>query len=310
MDGATEHASHLTVLRTPHFRSGTPRALPYDHDDTVTGPVLRSGSARRKEQEMKRVAIVVSSVGYHWEELFAAYDAFEEAGLSIDLYTVDGAPPRPDPLSIKKSALHALGLGVSPRIAPDTTKGTALRARLLEVMPVAKLDVIATEALYLPGGHGCLFDVNRSDALHSKIAALYTRGALLSAVCHATSTFAFVKVDGASIIQGHALTGFPNPLDQTLIRLGMVHPEFLPIPLINDDELRRAGAELSKADVVAAMVNPRTMRISLPFITGVGPKAAARVAETVVHHLMQDHTRPMTPRETSLTPHHVGRIQA
>ncbi len=234
---------------------------------------------------MARVAIVVSSVGYHWEELFAAYQVFDEAGVQIDLYTVEGAQPKPDPLSIKKSPLFALGLGVSPQIAPDTVKGTALRNRLLDVSKVANMEPSKLDAVYLPGGHGCLFDVNRNATLHGKLAELYEGGAILSAVCHATSTFAFVMKDGVPITKGHELTGFPNPLDQTLIRVGLVHPDFLPLPLINDDALRQGGAKLSKGDVLGATLNPHTMRVSLPFITGVGPKAAAGVARAVLDAL-------------------------
>ncbi len=250
---------------------------------------------------MERIAIVVSSVGYHWEELFAAHEVFAQAGASIDLYTVDGAQPKPDPLSIKKSILAPLGVGVAPQIAPDTARGTLLRNRLLEVMPLSKLDTASVDALYLPGGHGCLFDVNRNSALHGKIAELYAQGSLLSGVCHATSTFALVQVDGVSIVKGHALTGFPDPLDQTLIRVGLVHPSFLPLPLVNDQVLREAQAELSKGDVLRAMLNPRFMRISLPFITGVGPKAAAPVARAVMAALEDRASAPadLTARNPS-----------
>jgi putative intracellular protease/amidase len=237
---------------------------------------------------MSRIAIVISTVGYHWQELFDAYQVFLRAGQTIDLFTVDGSPPRPDPLSIKRTGPAALmGIGVPARIAPGTERGTALRERLLEVQAVEALDPARYDALYLPGGHGCLFDVNTSGVLHRRIADLYTRRAVLSAVCHATSTFALTTIGGRPIVQGHALTGFPDPLDQTLIRLGLVHPDFLPLPLVNDEVLRAAGAKLSKVDVIAATVNPRTVRVSPPFITGVGPRAAARTAHLVLASLDQ-----------------------
>jgi putative intracellular protease/amidase len=243
---------------------------------------------------MSRIAIVVSTVGYHWQELFDAYEVFERAGEDISLYTVDGSPPRPDPLSIKRTGPAALlGIGVPARIAPHTARGAALRERLLEVAPVASLDPARCDALYLPGGHGCLFDVNQSPVLHRKIADLYARKALLSAVCHATSTFALTTIGGRSIVTGHELTGFPHPLDQTLIRLGLVHEDFLPLPLINDDVLRAGGASVSKLDVLAATLDPRTVRVSLPFITGVGPKAAARTARLVLSTMAQGRARPV-----------------
>ena len=64
-----------------------------------------------------------------------------------------------------------------------------------------------------------------------------------------------------------------------MIRLGMVYDAYLPLPLINDDELRRAGAQINP---LAALANPRYTVVDLPFITGVGPKAASRVARNVI----------------------------
>jgi hypothetical protein len=94
-----------------------------------------------------------------------------------------------------------------------------------------------------------------------------------------------VTIDRRSIVAGHALTGFPHALDRALIAGGLVHPGFLPLPLVNDDELRRAGARLSLFDEAKAFVDPMWTRVSLPFITGVGPKAAGRVARAVVRTL-------------------------
>jgi hypothetical protein len=74
-------------------------------------------------------------------------------------------------------------------------------------------------------------------------------------------------------------------MDRALIPLHLVRREFLPLPLVNDAELRRAGARLSLVDEALAVANPRYLRKSLPFITGVGPKAAAGVARAVVREL-------------------------
>jgi putative intracellular protease/amidase len=235
---------------------------------------------------MFHIAIVVSSVGFHWEEVFRPYWEFKKSGCAVTFYSVDGSPARPDPLSVAVSGAGALvGLGVRPHLAPATKRGHALRAALDEIAPLAQLDADRFDALYLPGGHGCLFDVNRSATLHEVILRMYARRCLLSAVCHATSTFAYVRVDHRSIVAGHALTGFPRALDRVLIVGGLVCPEFLPLPLVNDDELRRAGARLSLFDEAKAVIDPMWTRVSLPFITGVGPKAAGRVARAVVRHL-------------------------
>lgn len=242
---------------------------------------------------MKRVAIVVSTVGYHWEELYRAYFEFRDAHLAVDLFTVDGRPATPDPYSLRLTGPAAwLGLGVPRSIAPVTERGKELVAALRDVQSAKALVPGQYSALYLPGGHGCLFDVNRDADLHTVISRLHEHGAVLSAVCHATSTFAFVTVHGRSLVHGHAMTGFPDPLDRALIRLGAVHPNYLPLPLINDDVLRDAGARLSRWDVAQAIANPARIVASPPFITGVGPRAARGVARKVIRTVLGHDTEP------------------
>ncbi len=240
---------------------------------------------------MKRVAMIVSSVGYHWEEVFGGYWAFKDAAYDVELYTVHGAAPRPDQMSLTKTGpLSSFGLGLPSAIAPETERGRALEEALRGARTLAAIEPDRLDTLFLPGGHGCLFDVNRSAAVHDVIRSLYLRGCLLGGVCHATSTFAFVtspQLPGESIVRGHAMTGFPHALDRTLIPLGLVRPEFLPLPLVNDDELRRAGARLTHLDEVRAYVDPHFIQVSRPFVTGVGPKAAAKVAKTMVRLIAQ-----------------------
>jgi len=150
------------------------------------------------------------------------------------------------------------------------------------VRPLADLDPEAVDALYLPGGHGCLFDVNRNKALHSVIATLHRNGKPLSAVCHATSTYAFVETGGATIVAGKRFTGFPEFVDTIMSSTGLVQKDYLPIPFSNDRALADAGADLSLRHKILAALNPRYTRVDPPFVTGMGPKAARRVAREII----------------------------
>ena len=242
---------------------------------------------------MVKIALVVSTVGYHWEELYGAYDELDGAGFALDLFTVDGSPPRADPMSLRHTGpLSLVGLGIAKGIDPSTPRGRQIEAALATVRPVTELDPSAYQAIYLPGGHGCLFDVNGNEALHAKIAALYRANKILSAVCHATSTFALVKIDGRSIAAGKQLTGFPQLLDDLLIPAGAVDRAFLPLPLSNERVLRREGVAVPPLDPWRGAMNPRHMCISLPFITGVGPKSARPVARAVIRELRARGVQP------------------
>ncbi len=236
---------------------------------------------------MNRIAIVVSTVGFHWEELYSAYWVFIDADAKVSLYTVNGDAPRPDPMSLKPTGPASLmGLGMSASIAPETERGMALMAKLeTSVRPLSELNPDQFDALYLPGGHGCLFDVNPDKPLHDVTLKLFNKGCLLAAVCHATSTFAFVKQNGKSIIEGRKITGFPHALDKALISTGLVDKRFLPLPLINDEELKNAKADHSFFDEAMAMVNPMHWVSDLPFITGMGPKSAESVASALIEAL-------------------------
>ena len=246
---------------------------------------------------MPRVAMIVSTVGYHWEEVFRAYWELRDAGYAITIATVDGTAVRADPLSLAQTGPGAfIGLGMPASIDPGTDRGHALLLELERAVPLASLDADRFDTLYLPGGHGCLFDVNRDPGLHAFILNLYARGCILGGVCHATSAFAFVEINGRSIVAGHAMTGFPAALDRTLALLGLVRPEFLPLPIVNDEVLRHAGAKLSHLDAALACANPRFMRVSLPFITGVGPKAAARVARAMIRAIAKRSVGPTRNR--------------
>jgi putative intracellular protease/amidase len=243
-----------------------------------------------------RVAMVVSTVGYHWEEVFGAYDEFRKARCEVAFYTVDGRPPKPDPLSLKVTGpLSWVGFGISAAIAPDSPAGRELSDRLCSVRPLAELDPDAVDALYLPGGHGCLFDMNRNPALHAVIAQMYRAGKPLSGVCHATSTFAFVAEGEESIVKGRKLTGFPNPLDEALSWSGGVAKAFLPLPFSNDRALQDGGADLTWVNQLMAALNPGYVRIDPPFVSGMGPKAARPVARAVLRELSKrpEHLPPV-----------------
>lgn len=231
---------------------------------------------------MKSVGIVISTVGYHWEEVYDAYLEFNRANWHIELYTAEGKNPVADPRSLEvREFLSLFGLGLSKSFAPDTKVGMELLRHMQFVKPISELDM-GLDALYIPGGHGCLFDVNLNDDLHEKIKEFYFEGKPLSAVCHGTSAFAFVEAGGKSIIDNKKVTGFPELLDDILVKVGWVDESFLPIPYSNEKAMKDAGGIVSPFNFLLSLVYPTYHIVDFPFVTGIGPKAAQNVARKVI----------------------------
>ncbi|MFN6944474.1 MAG: DJ-1/PfpI family protein [Cytophagaceae bacterium] len=230
-----------------------------------------------------RVAMVVSTVGFHWEELYDAYKEFKRAGWDIKLYTVNGHRPKGDPQSLeKREVMSAFGLGLSDSFSPETETGKEIHEKFDGVEPIGNLITDEIDAIYLPGGHGCLFDVNIDRQLHQKVLEAYQKDKILSAVCHGTSTFGFVNDGNHSIVENKKMTGFPELLDDILLKVGWVHEKFTPIPFSNEEKMKKSGAKVSGLNFFYSLFNPSHTEVDYPFVTGIGPKAAETVAKKVI----------------------------
>lgn len=233
---------------------------------------------------MPVVAIVPSTVGFHWEEVFDAYKVFRDNNWKIEFYTADGKPPTVDPKSVENHLLLSfLGLGVRDSFSPESELGEALMNELKYVRPIEDVNVKEQDAIYLPGGHGCLFDVNVNETLHQKLAEAFKRNKIIAAVCHATSALAFAKRDdGKSIIFGKKVIGFLDLQDRLLLKLNMVDKCFLPLPYWNERKMQEEGGVIGVTEKLHGLLDPTYHVVDLPLITGVGPKSVTFVIRHVV----------------------------
>jgi putative intracellular protease/amidase len=233
---------------------------------------------------MRRVAIIPSIVGYHWEEVYDAYFEFKKAGFIIDFFTVKGKPALADPKSLEERPLLSyFGLGLRNSYSPETDLGKELQYRLTnEINPLQDLFIEIYDAIYIPGGHGCLMDVTINPVLHEKLLQAFYQEKLIAAVCHGSSALAFANDNGIPIIQGKRIIGFPDILDKLLLSFNWIHPKFLPLPYWNEQKIREAGAVISWLDVFWGLLNPTYFLVDAPFITGMGPKAAQNVAKSTI----------------------------
>lgn len=70
-------------------------------------------------------------------------------------------------------------------------------------MPLHALSAEAFDALFLPGGHGTMFDLPGNPDLEKVIRAMYESGKVVAAVCHGPAGFVDMRLsDGQYLVKG------------------------------------------------------------------------------------------------------------
>ena len=229
----------------------------------------------------KKIAIISTSAsnyekaGYRtglWlGELTHFYDVVEAAGFEPVIFSVQGGDIPIDPESLGAQWLAELG----------TDKRYADRAfmnRMLQTRAVDAVDPSEFAAIYLAGGHGCMFDFAQSEPLADLIRRFSEAGKVVSAVCHGPCGLLNVKLsNGDYLLKGKKATGFSWAEEELAQREQAV-------PYSLEDEMRQRGADYQLAD---EPFSPYVVADGL-LITGQNPGSAAAVGHAVVQALGKD----------------------
>lgn len=166
--------------------------------------------------------------GVFASELTAAYYAFLDAGMQVDV-----ASPAGGLIPVER-------LSVNPIIrtsADDRLLGDAvLRDKINDSLPISSVDIDAYDIVYLAGGWGAAFDLGFSHALAAKITEANAAGLIIGGVCHGPLGLinATTGADGKPLVEGRRVTGVSNRQVRDLrITNTPQHPE---------TELRNRGA--------------------------------------------------------------------
>jgi putative intracellular protease/amidase len=175
----------------------------------------------------KRAAIVVSNpavststgwpVGFWWSELTHPYFAFTEAGWEVDIYSPQGGACACDALSDPEDPSRWQAEDVISRGYKHDPEFLQL---LEETRAVDDLDVDAYDVLVVAGGQGPMFTFEDATNLHAKFVAFYETGKVTAALCHGAAILAYATLsDGAPLVRGKTVTGFPNVEEDEADRL-------------------------------------------------------------------------------------------
>lgn len=192
-----------------------------------------------------------------WLEEFAVpYNEFRANGIQVVVASIQGGRAPVDPRS-------------KPTPQQEKLWGDAITA-LSNTMPIAAASPMDYDAVFLPGGHGTMFDLPRSTHL-TNILEQMAADKIVAAVCHGPAAFVTAPgTDRKSIVSGKTITSFT---DAEELAAGMETK----MPFLLESTLRRLGAKF-----VAKPNWSDHVEIDGNLITGQNPQSSLSTARAVI----------------------------
>jgi putative intracellular protease/amidase len=204
-----------------------------------------------------------------WLEEFAVpYGEFKRAGYEISVASPRGGVTPIDPASAPDREQRLLWTEAS-RLLQHTRRLDAMRAT-------------DYDAIFLPGGHGAMFDLPESAELQALLVEFAMQDKVIASICHGSAAFVNVKLaNGRSLVYGRTLTGMTDAEEQEAQFDNLM-------PFLLETRLRHEGASFITGP---NWINHREQDGNL--ITGQNPQSSRATARAVVQKLEQRAHRPI-----------------
>jgi len=204
--------------------------------------------------------------GVFSSELTEPYYAFLDAGMRVDIATIEGGEVPFDPMSY-------LWFVVAPsdrraRRDPD------FAAKTRTTLKIDAVDATSYDVLFLSGGWGAAYDLGPSDVLAERITQAWAAGKVVGGVCHGPLGLLKARDEsGAPLVRGRRITAVTDrQVHQLGITLTPQHPE---------RELRLAGALFESSTRFLEILANHAVKDGR-LVTGQNQNAGEEVAEIMM----------------------------
>lgn len=215
--------------------------------------------------------------GFWLEEFTTPYYTFVDAGAQVTLASVQGGRAPIDPRSLKGDALE-------PASVQRYLKDEGLQHALATTTPVERVAADRYDIVFLPGGHGTMWDLPQSTALARLVASTYERGDVVAAVCHGPAGLVSARTsDGKPLVQGKRVAGFTNGEERAVGLTDVV-------PFLLETRLRELGGRYeSGPDFQPFAVTDGNL------VTGQNPMSSTKAAEQALEAARARRAKEGTP---------------
>ncbi len=204
--------------------------------------------------------------GFWLEEFAAPYYAFVDAGAAVTLASIQGGQPPIDP----KSNTDESQTDATQRFLGDAIAKEALA----QTHAIDQVKAEDYDAIFLPGGHGTMWDFPTSEALTQLIESFNKADKVVAAVCHAPAALVTVNDrSGEPLVKGKTVTAFTNR-EESAVDLETV------VPFLLETRLRELGATFEAGADWGAHVQRDGL-----LITGQNPASSEPAAQAVMDAL-------------------------
>lgn len=168
--------------------------------------------------------------GVWFEELATPYYEFVDAGAKVEIVSIDGGNVPIDPASLKPA-------GENPPDVERFLKDTVAMGKIRQSGNVSHMNASDYDAIFLPGGHGTMWDLPNSAALGNLLSDAWAKGKVLGAVCHGPAGLINVRdTDGKPVVAGRRVAGFSDSEERAA---GLDKA----VPFLLETRLRELGAK-------------------------------------------------------------------
>ena len=224
-------------------------------------------------QSTKKALIILTShtelgstgrkTGFYYDEMATPYWRLIDAGFDVDIASVKGGVAPPDPKTLVEPNDRP------PMVARFMNDDKAI-SKLNNTYTLKELNGETYECVFLPGGHGTMWDFDTKD-IGKIISDAWASGAVVGAVCHGPSgLLQAVRSNGEPLVKDKKVNCFT---DAETDQIGLTGIE----PFLLENRLRELGAkfECGKNFTSHAVRDGR-------LVTGQNPQSTEAVSKLLI----------------------------